>query len=311
MTGEKQGIPPLAAVRCFEAAARHLSFTHAAEELGMTQAAVSYQIKVLEDRMGPLFVRKSKGVELTEAARRLAPEVTTAFDALRAAFRVHQQTNESVLSITSLDIFATNWLVPKLGAFQVEHPDLAVRLDVTARPVDFTREDFDVGIRHNADGHWPGLVSHPLFPLSYTPMVSPELLAKSGPLQTARDLLKLPIIDPLDPWWTDWFEGVGVSDIDFRRMKNIELGKQRLAGQAALAGQGVAILTPAFYRAELESGRLVQPFSHIGGQEGMCCLVYPEWRKTSPKIRTFRDWIVRELKQDGGRFEEKSRESNP
>jgi LysR family glycine cleavage system transcriptional activator len=155
-------LPPLAAIRCFEAAARHQSFTRAAEELGMTQAAVSYQIKLLEDRVGgPLFIRGTRGVTLTEMGRQLAPSITEAFAQLRGAFSLLRETAENVLNITALETFTTNWLVPRLGSFQVAHPEIAVRLDASGRIVDFTREEFDVGIR-SGDGKWPGLVSHGL-----------------------------------------------------------------------------------------------------------------------------------------------------
>jgi len=288
-------LPPLAAIRCFEAAARHQSFTRAAAELGMTQAAVSYQIKLLEDRLAPLFLRKARGVELTEAGRRLAPAVTAAFDGLRLAFEDFGQRAEGVLAITAVQTFAANWLVPRLGAFQAAHPDIAVKLDVSGRVVDFAREDFDVGIRHNATNRWPGLVAHPLIALEYTPMLSPRLLEKSGPIARPQDLLKLPIVEPSDPWWPAWFAAAGVPAPDFSRYPDIRLGTQHLAGNAAVAGQGVAMLTPAFFRDELASGRLVQPFALICREEGDYCLVYPESRRRSRKIKAFRDWIMATL----------------
>src|SRR5262249_53206189 len=137
MSGSRMPLPPLAAIRCFEAAARHESFTRAAAELGMTQAAVSYQIRLLEDRLVPLFLRKGRGVELTEAGRRLAPAVTAAFDGLRFAFEDFNERSQGTLAITAVQTFAANWLVPRLGAFQAAHPDIAVRLDVSGRVVDF------------------------------------------------------------------------------------------------------------------------------------------------------------------------------
>ncbi len=291
-------LPPLAAIRCFEAAARQQSFTRAAEELGMTQAAVSYQIKLLEERLGPLFLRKARGVELTEAGRRLAPAVSAAFDGLRVAFEDFNQTAKGVLAITVVQTFATNWLVPRLGAFQVAHPDIAVRLDVSGRVVDFTREDFDVGIRHNATGRWPGLVAHPLIALEFTPMLSPRLLENVGPIAGPADLLKLPLIEPTDPWWQAWFAAAGVASPDLGRHPDIRLGAQHLAGSAAVAGQGVAMLTPAFFRDDLASGRLVQPFPMVLRDEGDYCLVYPEARRRAAKIRAFREWILGTLEKE-------------
>src|SRR3954447_10884840 len=136
-------LPPLSAVRVFEAAARHLSFTKAAEELGMTQAAVSYQIKVLEERVGtPLFLRLPRKVALSETGQRLAPAANEAFELLRTAFTSARDKSQGVLSMTVVTTFATNWLVPRLGSFQYANPSLAVRLDTSTRLIDFSREEF-------------------------------------------------------------------------------------------------------------------------------------------------------------------------
>lgn len=284
-------LPPLSAIRCFEAAARHRSFTRAAHELGMTQAAVSYQIKLLEERLGPLFLRGPRGVELTEAGRRLAPGVIDAFTALRAAFEDLAQAVEGVLAVSAVNTFASNWLVQRLGTFQLAYPDIAVRLDVSGRLVDFTREEVDVGIR-SGDGHWPGLAAHRLMAVDYTPVLSPDLLAKVGPLGAPADLLKLALIDPADPWWTDWFTAAGVAVPDLSRRPDMRVGTQHLAANAALAGQGVAIVSPAFFSDELATGRLVQPFALVHSSEGSYWLVYPEARRRSAKIRAFRDWLL-------------------
>src|SRR5262245_53274530 len=173
-------LPPLSAVRAFEAAARHGSFTKAAAELGMTQAAVSYQVKLLEDRVGaPLFLRLPKRVVLSEVGKRLAAPVTESFQRLEAAFAALRETNDGVLSITAITSFATNWLVPRLGAFQLAHPSIAVRLETDHRLVDFAREEFDIGIR-TGRGQWPGLRAHMLMPTEFTPLCSPALLARFG-----------------------------------------------------------------------------------------------------------------------------------
>jgi LysR family glycine cleavage system transcriptional activator len=291
-------LPPLSAIRAFEAAARHQSFTRAAEELGMTQAAVSYQIKVLEDRVGaPLFARGPRGVSLTELGRRLAPTIGEAFAQLRATFDALNETSESILAITALSTFATNWLVPRLGAFQLANPGIAVKLDVSPELIDFTRGEFDVGIR-SGNGVWPGLIAHPLFAAAYSPMLSPHLLERVGPLVEPGDLLKLPmldLIDPTDSWWVDWFEAAGVAHPDLSDRKGIRVLNQQLAGRAALAGQGVAILMPAFFSEELASGLLVQPFPLVRrSAETHYWLVYAEARRRAKKIGAFRDWILAE-----------------
>ena len=157
-------LPPLAAIRAFEAAARHASFTKAAEELGMTQAAVSYQIKVLEERVGvPLFLRRPRQVVLTEAGQRLAPAVSEAFALLSEAYAAVRTGAQGTLVISTIQTFGSNWLARHLGSFQIAHPSIAVRLDTSSHMVDFAREEIDVGIR-SGGGKWPGLAAHMLFP---------------------------------------------------------------------------------------------------------------------------------------------------
>jgi LysR family glycine cleavage system transcriptional activator len=294
-------LPPLAAIRCFEAAARHQSFTRAAQELGMTQAAVSYQIKVLEDRIGgALFVRGTRGVTLTETGRQLAPSISEAFAQLRGAFSQLSESASNVLSVTALTTFATNWLVPRLGSFQIAHPEIAVRLEASNVTVDLTREEFDIGIR-SGSGSWPGLVSHGLFAAAFTPMLSPRLLERYGPLKEPSDLLKLPLVDPTDDWWKEWFEEAGMAAPDLSDRTGIQVQNQQLAGRAALAMQGVAILMPAFFPEELASGQLVQPFPILRqAQEFHYWLVYPEARRRAAKIRAFRDWILAEVTPELG-----------
>lgn len=266
----------------------------------MTQAAISYQIKLLEERIGArLFVRNARGVTLSEAGRRLAPAISEAFSQMRAAFEDLGETAEGVLRITSLVTFATNWLVPKLGVFQLEHPGIAVSLDATNEMVDFARSEVDVGIRAG-QGVWPGLTAHPLFAAAYTPMLSPRLLESAGPLDEPADLLRFPLIDPTDDWWGSWFEEAGVPAPNLSGRTGMRVLNQHLAGRAALSGQGVAILMPAFFADELAAGLLVQPFSLVRQTgETHYWLVYAEARRRSPKIRAFRDWIVSEAAAGG------------
>lgn len=290
-------LPPLTAVRAFEAAARHQSFTRAADELGMTQAAVSYQVKLLEDRLGkPLFHRLPKKVELSETGRRLAPAVAAAFQNLHAAFAELKETDDAVLAVSAVHTFATNWLVPRLGAFQQLHPEIAVRIDLSGRNVDFTREEFDIGLR-GGRGKWPGLVAHQLIPIAFTPLCSPDFLSRHGPWSTPADMLKAPRLDAHDEWWRIWCEAAGIPHAPPAAPSNVSLDVQSLLGTAAIAGQGVAMLMPAFFTGDIAAGRLVQPFSLMAVDDTGYWLVYPEGRKNVRKIRAFRDWILGELKQ--------------
>lgn len=289
-------IPPLAAVRVFEAVARHLSFTRAAEELGMTQAAASYQIKVLEERVGqPLFLRKARSIELTEAGRVLSPALTDAFQRMSAAFDTMQDRTSQILSIKSQATFAAQWLMQRIGLFQSANPDLAVRLDATMNASDFQSEDIDVVIRAGS-GQWPGLVSHLLVESVFTPMLSPRLLAEMGGLSGPADLLRYRLFDATDPWWSIWFEKAGVTSVARALPPTSCFGTQFLEGRAVLVGKSVGILNPHLFQSEIASGQLVQPFDILGrGDIAGYFLVYPEARRNVPKIRLFRDWILGEI----------------
>ena len=186
-------LPPLAALRAFEAAARHLSFTRAADELAMTQAAVSYQIKVLEERVGsPLFLRRPRQVMLTETGQGLAVAATDAFRRIAEAYETARTGGQGTLSISTIPTFAANWLALHLGAFQMDHPKIAVRIETSDLLVDLARDNIDVAIRSGATGQWPGLDAHHLFRETFTPMLSPALADSIGGVREPADLLRLP-----------------------------------------------------------------------------------------------------------------------
>ena len=292
-------LPPLSAVRVFEAAARLGSFTRAAAELGMTQAAVSYQIKVLEERVGaPLFLRTPRHVVLTDAGRRLSPAVSAAFDALRAAFDAFRdEADGGVLTVSCIHTLAANWLAPRLGSFGAAHPGLSVQLNSDNRLADFAREELDVAVR-SGRGDWPGLAAHALFPVRFTPLCSPDLQARLGPAEAPADLLGWPLLSSDDPWWVLWLRSAGVSiPAGLAARQGLRFDSQRMDGTAALAGQGLAILTPALWAEDLASGRLVQPFPLVADDGRHYWLVYPEARRGSRKIRLFRDWLLAEVRR--------------
>jgi LysR family glycine cleavage system transcriptional activator len=286
-------LPPLASVRVFEAAARHLSFTKAAAELGMTQAAVSYQIKQLEDRCGtPLFRRLTRRLELTETGLRLAGPVGEALGRLADAFAAVRTGEESVLKITTMHTFASNWLVPRLGRFERLHPKLAVWLDTSVRVVDLLAEEVDVAIRVG-HGDWPGLMAERLMPVALVPMASPALIASIGGVETPADLKRLPLFREDDDAWEAWFALAG-HPVPPGVARGARLDNQQMLGNAAVAGQGVALLNPSFFADDLASGRLVQPFPHRLYSRRSYFLAYPKIRRDQPKIRAFRDWILAE-----------------
>lgn len=285
-------LPPLAAVRVFEAAARHGNFTRAAAELGMTQAAVSHQVKLLEDRVGGrLFQRTAKGAALTDLGARLAPGVTTALDALARSFAEARGDGATTLSISSITSLGTLWLAPRLGRFMAAHPGYSVRLDVDNAFADFAGGRADVGLRSGRPP-WPGLMHHLLFHWHCSPMLAPDVLERHGPVRVPADLLRLPRAVNDDAWWTAWFAkmGVDVTAADLAR-PSLVLEAQALEGAAAMAGQGVAMLTPAFWRRELAEGRLVQPFAECAWFGGGYYLVYPDALERARKVRDFAAWL--------------------
>ncbi|HEU0097832.1 MAG TPA: LysR substrate-binding domain-containing protein [Allosphingosinicella sp.] len=287
-------LPPLPSVRAFEAAARHENFTLAAGELGMTQAAVSYQIRLLEERLGvPLFVRSKRRVTLSEAGRRLAPIVSDAFDRLSEGFSGLVDEDESVLAISTAQTFASNWLAARLGGFQIPRPELAVRLHTSNAMTDFARDDIDVAIRMGS-GPWPGLKRHFLFCLCSTPLCTPDFRDRHR-LERPEDLLRVPRLNAHDWWWKQWLEAAGVPLDDEAPRHGIRLDSQALEGNAALAGHGVGLLTPLYWRSEIADGRLVQPFDLVVVSGPALWLVYPEHKRNRAKIRAFRDWLLAEI----------------
>ncbi|TQV82052.1 LysR substrate-binding domain-containing protein [Denitrobaculum tricleocarpae] len=286
-------LPPLAATRAFEAAARHGSFTKAADELGMTQAAVSYQIKILEDRVGsPLFLRNARGVALTDAGGRFARKAGESLELLRDAFAEAKGEADDTLVISSTPTFATNFLAQSLGCFQIDHPSIAVRVEVTDALTDFASEDVDVAVRSGLERVWRGLTCDLLLPAVFTPMLSPKLAETIGGVHKPADLLKLPIIEPSDPSWTLWFAAAGLPDAKLRERAGPQFGAQVLEANAAIAGLGVGILTPAFYQDAVAQGQLCQPFDLACDDGQRYWLVYPENRRNASKIRAFRSWIL-------------------
>jgi LysR family glycine cleavage system transcriptional activator len=304
-------LPPLAAIRAFEAAARSENFTAAAAELGMTQAAVSYQVKSLEERLGaPLFVRERGRARLTTLGARLLPALSSAFDSIEAAFASHREEDETLLSITTTHTFANTWLAWRLGAFQMEHPDLAVRMTTSNELCDLRSGDADVAIRAGR-GEWEGLEQERLFESAFTPMTSPEWLAeaeqKLGRKLLPGDLPGLQLINPSDDWWQQWFSDNGVpADEAVLRRPGIRLENQANEGHAAMAGLGFALLTPLLWKGDVAAGRLTAPFADRVSARGWAYwLVYPKERRMVPKVKRFREWLVAEMARaiddlDGG-----------
>ena len=288
---------PLSAIRIFEAAARLKSFTRAAEELGVTQAAVSWQVKALEQRLDqPLFLRLPREVALTPAGERLARAATEAVSLLRAAISDLTETAEGVLAVTTLETLAIQWLAPRLGGFQLNHPKLAVRLDTTGRIIDLARENIDVAIRSGI-GDWPGMEHVRLFPSIVTPVLAPVLAQRLGPFERPEDLRRVPLIG-LSEEWDAWFAAAGAAAAQVPSGPRLAADLQTIEVASALAGQGAVLASPIYFANEIAAGRLIQPFETLISPHGGVWLVYPAERRRSPKIVAFRAWLTAIIAED-------------
>jgi LysR family glycine cleavage system transcriptional activator len=287
-------LPPLAAIRVFEAVARLQNLSRAAEDLNMTQSAVSYQIKQLESYAGaPLFTRLARGVELNARGKLVAPAVARSLAELRSAFRQVRDESGSLLVISTMQTIASSWLAPRIGKFQLEHPDLAVRLDISSRMVDFAAEPVDVAIR-SGQGEWPGHASHFLLAQTFTPVASPAYIAREGRPASPRDMLSHVLIAPSDDWWPVWFAAAGIPGVTRIPRPGIDVETQQMAARVALAGHGISLVTPGFVHDELASGQLIRLFDVAATTGANYYLVYPEETAGRRKIRLFRDWVLKE-----------------
>ncbi len=282
-------LPPLHALRAFEAAARHLSFKLAAAELRVTPAAISHQIKALETELAvKLFRRLTREIRLTEEGHALAPSLRDAFDRLAAAVeRVQRAPAHAVFTLSTLTTLAMSWLVPRLPRFQLLHPKIDVRVSTSQKAIDFSREDFDAALRYGLGG-WPGLAQHKLFDDRLTPLASPAFARK---LKRPEDLAGVPLLDTdPDPEWHVWLEQAGLARMPIKRGASFD--STRIALEAAAAGIGVALGDPLFAADQIAAGQLVQPFAAIASTRRSYWFVYPEAFATRPKIVAFRDWLA-------------------
>jgi LysR family glycine cleavage system transcriptional activator len=285
-------LPPLGPLRAFEAAARHLSFTRAGEELNVTQAAVSHQVKSLEEWLGlRLFRRRGRQVFLTEAGQGYLAEVSQAFDMLSGATgRLISRESSGPLAVSCLASFAASWLVPRLGRFRDLHPDIDVMISAKDELVDFSRDEVDLAIRHGG-GNWPGLEVTMLMTEDMFPVCSPKLLDGPVPLKSPDDLRHHTLLrDDMLVNWKAWLTAAGVQGVDADRGPFFNLSN--LVIDAAIDGQGVALARSALVAHHLKAGRLVRPFEFQLPAHFAYYIVYPPTMADVPKVRAFADWLV-------------------
>ena len=291
-------LPPLNAMRAFEAAARHLSFTRAAGELNVTQAAISHQVKALEERLGvTLFRRLNRALLLTDAGQAYLPPLREAFDTLAAASdRLRADDSRGVLTITTLPSIAARWLVPRLGRFREAHPDIDLRIDASQHLTDFGRENVDVALRYGG-GEWDGMRAERLMGEDFFPVCSPALREGERPLREPDDLRHHTLLhDDNRTDWTMWFLAAGIAGGDPAR--GPAFSDSSLVLQAAIEGQGVALGRSALAAADLAAGRLVKPFDISLPGSWAYYVVYPEATAERPKIIAFRDWLMAEAERE-------------
>ena len=293
-------LPPLNALRAFEAAARHLSFTRAAEELNVTQAAISHQVKGLEERLGVvLFRRLNRALLLTDAGQSYLPAVRDAFDRIaEATGDLKALDRAGVLTVSVLPSFAAKWLVPRLGGFRHAHPDIDVHIAPSDHLTDFAREDVDLAIRYGK-GEWPGLRAERMLTEKICPVCSPRLLEGPHRLRTPADLGRHTLLhDDMRIDWRMWLLAAGVEGIDASRGPSFT--DSSMVIQAAVEGQGVALGRSALAAADLATGRLVKPFDISLPAAAAYYVVCPEATAERPKIVAFRDWVIAEAGSEEG-----------
>ncbi|MCP5151952.1 MAG: transcriptional regulator GcvA [Ectothiorhodospiraceae bacterium] len=289
-------LPPLTALRAFEAAARHLSFTRAAAELHVTQAAVSHQVRGLEEQLGvKLFRRTSRHLLLTDAGQACLPKLSAGFDLIEAAMReVHRSSGVGAVTVSVLPSFAASWLVPRIGRFRQAWPDIDLRIDASEGLADFRRGDVDVAIRYGR-GSYPGLRADRLMAEDVYPVCSPRLRTGPRPLRTPADLAHHTLLHgdgPID--WRTWLRAAGVHGIDTDR--GLTYVNSAMLIQAAVAGQGVALARSVLAADGLASGQLVRPFALRLPSDYAYYFVCPLDTAELPRIAALREWLLAEAR---------------
>jgi LysR family glycine cleavage system transcriptional activator len=298
----RQFLPPLNALRSFDAAARHQSFTRAAEELCVTQGAVSHQVKALEAELGmKLFNRERKGLVITEAGLDYLAVVQDAFDRIALGTdRLLRRQRSGVMTVTTSPDFAAKWLVGRLGRFAELCPDIDLRVSATMHHVDFARDAADIAIRHGA-GHWPGLDAVNLGPEELFPVCSPGLVTSRQGIREPEDVLQFPLLHLNDRRdWSRWLAAAGASGEGL--LHGPIFNHASMLIDAAIDGQGVALARTALAAADLIQGRLVRPFRAALRLSNTYWIVCPRATCSLPKIATFRDWLLSEVAADHRRL---------
>ena len=285
-------LPPLTSLRAFEAAGRHLSFTRAAAELTVTQAAISHQIKALEEHLGlPLFVRLPRKLELTRTGKVLLPVVRESFDRIAEAVTdLGIDSAGAALTVRLAPSFAAKWLSPRLEDFRRQHPDIDLSLTHSNAAVDFAREEIDLAVTYGK-GDWPGVVAEPVLALDFFPVCCPAYMDGDQPLTSPHDLCHYTLLHDADyENWSDWLSLAGLCDIDPKR--GTFMDDTNVLTQAAIDGLGVALGSSSFVKDHLDAGRLVKPFDLVLKSDFAYHVVCPKEHLERPEVHAFREWLL-------------------
>jgi LysR family glycine cleavage system transcriptional activator len=295
----RRPLPPLNALKAFEATARHLSFSKAAEELHVTPAALSHQIRGLEDLLAlKLFHRRARSIELTAAARLMYPGVRSAFESLRTAVeQLDRARADRILVVSASPGLTAKWLVPRIYRFMERHPDVDTRISASAGYSNFTTDGVDVGIRLSSGVH-PELHVERLSDEAMLPLCSPRLLEGEHPLRTPDDLRRFPLIQidlpGLVPTWDEWLAAAGVAGIDTTRGLRLNVADHAL--DAASEGAGVVLGYKLVASRDICLGRLVSPFGPELPLSGRSYhFVCARGQERRPTVKAFRDWLFAEI----------------
>jgi LysR family transcriptional regulator, glycine cleavage system transcriptional activator len=285
-------LPPLNALRAFEAAARHLSVKNAAQELCVTPGAVSQMLKTLELYLGvALFRRVNRGVQMTAAGLDYLPSIRNAFRQIgEATKRVAAGADSRLLTVSVTPFFASAWLVPRLKGFQDANPDIDLQLRTSNLLVDFSRDGVDVAVRHGL-GRYPGLRSERILTVEVVPVAAPTLVAELGAPASPAELARWPHVHDFErKGWHLWLQAQGIHEIGAPRGPSFD--DSSLLLKAVLAGQGAGLLPAAMVALELAQGRLVSLGDASRLEDFAYYLVYPDDRREPAKVAAFRDWIL-------------------
>jgi LysR family glycine cleavage system transcriptional activator len=287
---------PLPALRAFEAAARHVSYSRAAEELGLTHGAISFQMRALKALLGvDLFKRSGRRMELTEEGRRLSGYVRDAFERLeRGMDEVRTARRGQLLAVSTHAGLASHWLIPRLADFQTRHPEIDVSLLPSTALADFTRENVDMALRYGP-GNWPGVVTVKLMDEELFPVCSPRFNGGKLPRQPG-DLATVPLLRDARQPWSDWLKSIGLDLPEPNR--GPVYNEPSLLLQAAIAGQGVALARGALFRAAIAAGTLVRLFAGSARSRFSYYIVYPPAAAEIPRVAAFRAWLLAQAAAD-------------